>query len=103
MTFVDSSCLGRFLDSLNYTLSIAKKVHSAGCEQKNPAQTPSSGLFWLPSSDWSASVTPFDLKLTRSLRALLTFSVSMWTTSFASRFSSHSGGPDGSFKKATMD
>lgn len=30
MTFVDSSCLGRFLDSLNYTLfdgANAKKVH----------------------------------------------------------------------------
>lgn len=34
---------------------------------------------------------------------LLTFSVSMWTTSLASGFSSHSGGPDGSFKNATMD
>lgn len=27
----------------------------------------------------------------------------MWTMSFASGFSSHSGGPDGSFKNATMD
>lgn len=42
-------------------------------------------------------------KLTRLLRSLLTFSVSMCTTSFASGFSSHRGGPDGSFKNATMD
>lgn len=27
----------------------------------------------------------------------------MWTTSLASGFSSHSGGPDGSFKNATID
>lgn len=54
MTFVDSSCLWRFLDSLNYTLfdgKNAKKVHRAKCEQgRTPHQTPSSRLLWMPSS-----------------------------------------------------
>lgn len=108
MTFVDSSCLGRFLDCLNYALfdgQMLKKVHTAGREQRRtPHPTPSFSLFWMPSSkSGGAGVIKFYLKLMRSFRVLLTFSVSMWTTSFASGFSSHSGGPDGSFKKATMD
>lgn len=46
---------------------------------------------------------PYPKSLKSSSRSLLTFSVSTWTTSFASGFSSHSGGPDGSFKNATID
>lgn len=37
------------------------------------------------------------------LKEILTFSVSMWTTSLASGFSSHRGAPAGSFKNATID
>lgn len=33
----------------------------------------------------------------------ITFSLSMWTTSLAPGSSSHSGGPLGSFRKATID
>lgn len=37
------------------------------------------------------------------LKEILTFSVSMWTTSLASGFSSHRGAPVGSFRNATID
>lgn len=45
----------------------------------------------------------FFLSLQSLHQLFLTFSVSMCTTSFASGFSSQSGGPDGSFRNATID